>query len=78
MPVTGISDSKVDVGTGAEKAESCTGCHNSMVSLRGRGAATITEQMRAIRAGRASHPPGLAELLEEDLEIIAAFLDGAD
>jgi len=78
MPIAAKADTKVDIGTGAEKADSCVSCHNVMVSLQGRGAGVIADQVREIRAGRKSHPPGLADLLEEDIEIIAAYLDTAN
>ena len=68
------SDAKI----GAAKAKACVACHNAMVSLKGKGADTIVEQMKAIRAGDKSHPPGLASLKDEDLAIIAAYLDSAN
>ena len=67
-----------DDATGAAESAACAACHNTMVNLKGRGAAAIAEQIGAIRAGEKAHPPGLAELSEEDIAIIAAYLDGAD
>lgn len=67
-----------DADAGAEKAKTCAACHNTMVSLRERGADVITEQIKAIQAGDKDYPPGLAELSEEDLADIAAYLDAAD
>jgi cytochrome c553 len=62
---------------GDNKAEACLGCHNAMVSLNGRGAGTIVSQIQAIRSGDKAHPPGLAELSDEAIAEIAAYLDGA-
>lgn len=67
-----------DANAGAATAEACATCHNKMVSLKGSGTDTIAAQIRAIRAGDNSHPPGLDALSEEDIVIIAAYLDGAD
>ena len=66
-----------DADAGAAKAKDCTGCHNSIVSLKGRGADAIAGQTKAIRSGAKVHPPGVAELSEEDIADIAAYLDGA-
>lgn len=65
-----------DTPTGADKAAPCLGCHNAVVSLKGRGADVIEAQMKAIRDGDAPHPPGLAGLADDDIEAIAAWLDG--
>jgi cytochrome c553 len=66
-----------DVAAGAAKAEACSGCHNAVLSLNGRGADAITDQIKAIRSGDKDHPPGLADLSDEDIADIAAYLDGA-
>lgn len=66
-----------DVAAGAAKAEACSGCHNAVLSLNGRGADVITGQMKAIRSGDTDHPPGLANMSNEDIADIAAYLDGA-
>ena len=70
-------DNSGDAALGATKAQDCTACHNSMISLKGRGADTIADQINAIRSGDQNHPPGLEELKEVDILDIAAFLDGA-
>jgi cytochrome c553 len=67
-----------DADAGAAKAEDCTACHNAMVDLRGRGADAIASQTKAIRAGNKAHPPGIAELSDEDIADIAAYLDVLD
>ena len=67
-----------DADAGAAKAKDCTGCHNSIVSLKGRGADAIAGQTKAIRSGTERHPPaGVEELSDEDIADIAAYLDGA-
>lgn len=66
-----------DTPAGADKAAPCLKCHNAMVSLKDRGADVIVAQMKAIRSGDAPHPPGLAGLTDDDIEAIAAWLDGA-
>ncbi len=67
-----------DDAAGKAKAENCAACHNAMVSLKGRGAETIAAQMKVIRSGEKTHPPGLADLNDEDIAAIAAYLDGAE
>jgi cytochrome c553 len=66
-----------DAAAGESKAEGCAGCHNAVVSLNGSGADAIVGQMKAIRSGDKDHPPGLADLSDEDIADIAAYLDGA-
>ncbi len=66
-----------DTSTGMEKSNDCLQCHNTVVSLQGRGAETIARQIHAIRAGDKRHPPGLDKLNADDIAEIAAFLDGA-
>lgn len=66
-----------DAATGESKAEGCAACHNAIVSLNGRGADAIADQMKAIRSGDRNHPPGLADLSDEDIADIAVYLDGA-
>ncbi len=66
-----------DAPAGADKAAACLGCHNAVISLKGRGVSVIAAQMQAIRAGEAPHPPGLAGLTDDDIAAIAAWLDGA-
>ena len=66
-----------DAAAGESKAEGCAACHNAVVSLSGRGADAIAGQMKAIRSGDKDHPPGLADLSDEDIADIAAYLDGA-
>jgi cytochrome c553 len=78
MQAAAADNASADMEQGAVKAEACLACHNVMVSLKGEGADAILEQMKAIRAGDQSHPPGLEDLKEEDLAIIAAYLDSAD
>ncbi len=67
-----------DVDAGAAKAKACATCHNAMVSLKDRGAKAIVAQIVAIRSGDKEHLPGLAELNEEDLADIAAYLNATD
>ncbi len=64
-----------DAAPGETKAERCAGCHNVMVSLNGRGADAIAGQMKAIRSGDKDHPLELADLSDEDIADIAAYLD---
>ena len=66
-----------DASAGAQKAKSCMGCHNSPISLKGRGVEEIAEQIKAILDGDKDHPPGLAELREEDIRDIATYLNDA-
>ena len=66
-----------DTPANAAKADACRSCHNAVISLKGRGADVIAAQMKAIRAGDAPHPPGLAGLTDDDIAAIAAWLDGA-
>jgi cytochrome c553 len=75
IPAMAADDPANDASAGASKAEDCTACHNSPISLNGRGVDTIAEQIIAIRAGDQKHPPGLGELSEEDIVDIAAYLD---
>jgi cytochrome c553 len=70
-----VADAAGDASAGVTKAEICTGCHNTPVSLKGRSPDAIADQIYAIRAGERSHPPGLATLSEEDIADIAAYLD---
>jgi len=58
-------------------ANACRSCHNAVISLKGRGADVIAAQMKAIRAGDAPHPPGLAGLTDDDIAALAAWLAGA-
>ncbi len=60
-----------------DRAEACLSCHKVVASLTGRGASVIADQMKAIRAGEKDHAPGLADLTDEEIAEIAAFLDGA-
>jgi cytochrome c553 len=66
-----------DADAGAAKADGCKSCHNSVVNLNGRGADTIAAQTKAIRSGAKQHPPGIADLSEDEIADIAAYLDGA-
>lgn len=59
----------------AETSAACTGCHNTPISLNGTGVDNIIEGINAIRAGSRSHPTELTELSEEDIAIIAEFLN---
>ena len=68
------ADSKASVAS--NKAEACSTCHNSMVSLKGRGVDVIISQTKAIQAAEKAHPPaGLKDLCDADIAEIAAFLD---
>lgn len=64
-----------NASAGAAKADDCIDCHNTQISLKGRGAEAIIKQIQAIRAGDRLHPPGLDGLPEEDVADIAAYLD---
>ena len=64
-----------DASAGTAKAENCIACHNALISLKDRGADTIGNQIKAIRAGSRGHPPGLADLSDEDIADIAAYLN---
>ena len=75
IPAVAADDPVNDASAGATKAEECTACHNTPISLKGRGVDMIAEQIIAIRAGDQKHPPGLGELSEEDIADIAAYLD---
>ena len=58
------------------KAIICSGCHNKMVSLKGRGVDVITKQTKAIQSYVKPHPPaGIKDLCDEDIAEIADFLD---
>ena len=76
QPAT-AADKTGDMNIGAASAEACASCHNSVVSLKDRGADVIARQMKAIRAGEKGHPPGLADLNDDEIMAIAAYLDGA-
>ena len=75
IPAVAADDPANDTSAGASKAEDCAACHNTPISLKGRGVDMIAEQIIAIRAGDQEHPPGLGELSEEDIADIATYLD---
>jgi len=75
-----ISAAMFLVSTGAAMAdtsiEKCLFCHDpsNEQALTGKGADNIATKMKAIRAGDVRHPPGLADLSDEDIAAMAAAL----
>lgn len=66
-----------DASAGAAMAKNCTGCHNSIISLEGRGSEVIRRQLNTIRSGNKIHIPNIDNLDEKDLTDIAAYLNDA-
>ena len=66
---------ETSASSAAEKSAACTDCHNSPISLSDTGVDSIIEGINAILAGSRSHPTELAELSEEDIAVIAEFLN---
>ncbi len=62
----------------SNQAEACSSCHNSIVSLKGRGVDAIIKQTKAIQASTKPHPPTIInELSDDDIAAIAALLNKA-
>jgi cytochrome c553 len=60
----------------SNKAETCSNCHNSIISLKGRGVDVIIKQTKAIQASKKPHPPaGISQLCDEDMAEIATYLN---
>jgi cytochrome c553 len=58
------------------KVKACISCHNKVINLKGRGVDTIIKQTKAIKSANKPHPPfGIEELCDEDIAVIADFLD---
>ena len=70
------SDKSASNNDPAQLAATCSGCHNKMISLKGRGVDVIVNQTQAIGSSKKSHPAaGIKELCDEDIAKIAAYLD---
>lgn len=58
------------------QVNTCTGCHNSIINLKGRGVELIIKQTKAIQSEQKPHPAaGIKALTDEDIKIIAEFLN---
>ena len=67
-----------DAAAGEAKAQGCAGCHNAgNNSLAGKGEAHLVTQMKAMRAGERAHPPALSDMSDQDINDVAAFINGA-
>lgn len=54
------------------------GCHNAGAhSLGGKDETYLVTQMKAIRAGKKSHPPVMSGLSDQDIDTIANYLSSA-
>jgi cytochrome c553 len=73
-----LSQSVVAGDVGEAKAQGCAGCHNAANnSLAGKGEAHLVTQMKAMRAGERAHPPALSDMSDQDINDVAAFMNGA-
>jgi cytochrome c553 len=76
LNVAAKESDKGDSKDPAQVAAACSGCHNKMINLKGRGVDVIINQTKAIRSSDKSHPAaGIKDLCDEDIAVIAAYLD---
>lgn len=60
----------------SHQVNKCTGCHNSIINLKGRGVELIIKQTKVIQSEQKPHPAaGIKALSDEDIKAIAEFLD---
>jgi cytochrome c553 len=66
-----------DSAAGKAGAQGCMACHNAVMNnLADKGEAYLSTQMKMILSGERTHPPGLSDLSDQDVNDIAAFMNG--